>query len=205
MALASVSGVIVFCMRRARSSHRARAPWAGHGSVPSSRRAGPFFLSLIVTAYSEPRLASRRRSSRPHGTRRRHPFSLAGAPTCFDTWRVVIIVLGITMPEQRQPSRLSDRALAVLAGLVRSQRIAPMLPGSANTARGFLRLDRAAGGFFWIALDGKQLRRGAGDPAEAESLSDSFIDAMVRLGAPRQSTLEIQAPSPQSSLAKICA
>jgi hypothetical protein len=101
-------------------------------------------------------------------------------------------------------SRLSDRALAVLAGLVRSQRVAPMLPGSANTARGFLRLDRAAGGFYWLSIAGNELRRGHGDPAEADVISGSFVEAMMRLGSPRPSAMEIPPMAPKSCLAQVC-
>jgi hypothetical protein len=113
--------------------------------------------------------------------------SVDAAPACFDTWRVVIIVLGITMSEQRQSSRLSDRALAIVAGLVQSKKVAPMVPGSANMARGFMRLDRvgAEGIFYWIALDGSTLKRGR-DLAEADDLAPGFVQSMERLGQPRR-------------------
>jgi hypothetical protein len=104
-----------------------------------------------------------------------------------------------------QPSatRLSDRAIAILGGLVRSQKISPMPPGAGNLALGYLRLDRSAGGFYWLALSGSDLRRGAGGPDEADILADSFVEAMARLGTPRRSAMEIPPLAPQSCLSKI--
>ena len=102
-------------------------------------------------------------------------------------------------------SRLSDRALAIVAGLARSGRISVMPPGSMTFWRGYARLDRiSGGGFYWVAADGSTLKRGR-DVTEAESLAPGFVQAMVRLGAPRQSAMEIPALEPKSSLAAISA
>jgi hypothetical protein len=79
-----------------------------------------------------------------------------------------------------------------------------MPPGAANVRHGYLRVERVGGGFYWLRCDGSVIRRGR-DLAEAESFSASFIEAMARLGMPRQSALEIPASTPQSSLSKICA
>jgi len=102
-------------------------------------------------------------------------------------------------------TRLSDRALAIVAGLARSGRIAVMPPGSMTFWRGYGRLDRINGsGFYWVAADGSTLKRGARDPGEADELSSGFIESMFRLGCPRESALEMPAAAPQSSLARVC-
>jgi hypothetical protein len=91
-------------------------------------------------------------------------------------------------------ARLSPRARAILAGLIRTARVQPMVPGDRMFWRGLLRVDRVGGDFFWLAADGSRLLRGR-DAAEAEPLAAGFILAMERAGSPRRG-LEI----PQSSL-----
>jgi hypothetical protein len=82
-------------------------------------------------------------------------------------------------------SRLSDRALCIVAGLVKSGRIHVMPPGSMTFWRGYARLDRAGGGHYWVSCAGDVIRRGR-DVTEAEALSPGFVSAMERLGAPRR-------------------
>lgn len=82
-------------------------------------------------------------------------------------------------------SRLSDRALCVAAGLGRSGRVHIMPPGSANIARGYMRLERVSGGHYWLAVDGSRLLKGR-DVTEAEAISPGFVSAMEKLGAPRR-------------------
>jgi hypothetical protein len=87
------------------------------------------------------------------------------------------------MPEHR----LSDRATAILAGLIKSGKVHITPPGTANVRHGFMRLDRvgAEGIFYWIALDGSTLKRGR-DLAEADDLAPGFVQSMERLGQPRR-------------------
>jgi hypothetical protein len=125
---------------------------------------------------------------------------LAPDLACFDTWRIATSPRGSLMQ-----SRLSDRALAIVAGLVKSAKVAPMMPGAANFRHGFMRLDRvgAEGIFYWVAADGSVLKRGR-DLGEADDLAPGFVQAMERLGAPRAG-LEVIATEPQSCLARVCA
>lgn len=99
--------------------------------------------------------------------------------------------------------RLSVRASAILGGLIRSGKVHVMPPGAANVRHGYMRVERVGGGFYWLRCDGSVIRRGR-DLAEAESLSAGFIEAMARLGMPRQSAMEIPASEPKSALAAIC-
>jgi hypothetical protein len=92
------------------------------------------------------------------------------------------------MPEHR----LSDRALCIVGGLIKTGRVAVMPPGSMTFWRGYARLDRASGGFFWLACDGTAIRRGR-DVTESEALSDTFRHAMERIGQPRRG-LDVPAP-----------
>jgi hypothetical protein len=72
---------------------------------------------------------------------------------------------------------ISPRAKAIAQGLIRTDR--------AETHgvydRGMLRLECLSGGFYWIALNGSRLLRGARLPT-AEELQPKFIEAMARAG-----------------------
>jgi hypothetical protein len=63
---------------------------------------------------------------------------------------------------------ISSRAKAIAQGLIR-------------TDRAGLRLECLTGGFYWIALNGSRVLRGARLPT-AEELQPKFIEAMARAG-----------------------
>ena len=70
----------------------------------------------------------------------------------------------------------SPRALAVAEGLVRTGRGAER-----RRAGKYLRLTAAAGGFYWVTIDGSRLLRGD-DLDSADELQAPFVEAMVRAG-----------------------
>jgi hypothetical protein len=112
------------------------------------------------------------------------------------------------MPDQAPSSRLSDRARCILAGLIKSGRAEPLLPGRQPVTRGMLQLDHPRGGLhFWLAIDGSRLLRGR-DVVEAEPLQEGFIAAMAKRGGwrdpepePAPAPREISIASPLGALA----
>ena len=77
------------------------------------------------------------------------------------------------------PLLLSPRAKQIAEGLVRTGRAS-----DARLFRTWLQLRATAGNFYWIALDGSALLRGATFDG-AEELQQRFSDAMARAGATR--------------------
>jgi hypothetical protein len=78
---------------------------------------------------------------------------------------------------------ISSRALAVIRGLRRTAR-APNVVGSVSLVddHRWVTVDRVAGGFFFVSIEGAELRRGD-DLADADLLQAGFVDAMARVGA----------------------
>ena len=74
--------------------------------------------------------------------------------------------------------RPTDNATAIATGLIRTGR-------AAHTERvgDVLRLERRAGGYYWINFDGAEVRQGLA-LGDAEPLQMSFAAAMARLGHP---------------------
>jgi hypothetical protein len=72
---------------------------------------------------------------------------------------------------------ISSRAKAIAQGLIRTDRAG--MQGVCD--RGLLRLQCLSGGFYWIALNGKRVLRGARLPT-ADELQPKFTDAMERAG-----------------------
>jgi hypothetical protein len=72
---------------------------------------------------------------------------------------------------------LSPRAKAIAEGLIRTDRAAK----HGVFDRGMLRIECLGGGFYWIALNGSRLLRGARLPT-ADELQPKFIEAMERAG-----------------------
>ena len=72
---------------------------------------------------------------------------------------------------------LSARAKAIAEGLIRTDRAGK----HGVYDQGMLRLERRGGGFYWIALDGSRLLRGARLPT-ADELQPRFIGAMKDAG-----------------------
>jgi hypothetical protein len=73
----------------------------------------------------------------------------------------------------------APRAKQIAEGLVRTGRAS-----DARLFRAWLQLRATAGNFYWIALDGSALLRGATFDG-AEELQQRFADAMARAGATR--------------------
>lgn len=74
--------------------------------------------------------------------------------------------------------RPTDNATAIATGLIRTGR-------AAHTERvgDVLRLERRAGGYYWINFDGAEVRQGLA-LGDAEPLQMSFAAAMARVGHP---------------------
>jgi hypothetical protein len=72
---------------------------------------------------------------------------------------------------------ISERAAAIIRGLVRTERAAK----GAVSDQGMLRLECLSGGFYWISLDGSGVRRGT-ELAAADELQAKFLDTMERAG-----------------------
>jgi hypothetical protein len=72
---------------------------------------------------------------------------------------------------------ISPRARAIAEGLIRTDRAGK----HGVIDQGMLKLECTKGGFYWIALNGSGLFRGATLPMAAE-LQPKFIDAMERAG-----------------------
>lgn len=72
--------------------------------------------------------------------------------------------------------RPSDSATAIATGLIRTGR-------AAHTERvgDVLRLDRHAGGYYWIEIKGTEVRQGLA-LRDAEPLQSTFVAAMARVG-----------------------
>ena len=103
---------------------------------------------------------------------------------------------------------LSDRSRAIITGLIKSGRARRVSEGQGHRlvdARGFVTLLKLApgGGIYRVHRDGNVVLSGP-DIVDVAPLQPGFIDAMARLGAPRQSALEVPAMAPQSSLAAVC-
>jgi hypothetical protein len=73
--------------------------------------------------------------------------------------------------------KMSERAAAIVRGLVRTERTTK----GVSSDQGMLRLECLSGGFYWISLDGGRLLRGA-ELIDAEELQAKFRDAMERAG-----------------------
>jgi hypothetical protein len=85
----------------------------------------------------------------------------------------------MTMATATAPTEqlISPRAKAIAQGLIRTDRA-----GTHGVYdQGMLRLECLSGGFYWIALNGSGLLRGARLPT-AEELQPKFIEAMARTG-----------------------
>jgi hypothetical protein len=80
---------------------------------------------------------------------------------------------------------ISSRAIAVIRGLRRTGR-APNVVGSVSLVddHRWVTVDRIAGGFFFVTIEGAELRRGD-NLIDAEPLQSGFTDAMAQL-APRK-------------------
>jgi hypothetical protein len=78
---------------------------------------------------------------------------------------------------------ISSRAIAVIRGLRRTGR-APNVVGSVSLVddHRWVTVDRIAGGFFFVTIEGAELRRGD-NLIDAEPLQSGFTDAMAQLGA----------------------
>jgi len=75
---------------------------------------------------------------------------------------------------------ISDRAKAIVRGLVRTKRAARGVAPDQGT----LRLQCLSGGYYWISLDGHRVLRGK-ELFDADELQQKFLDAMARAGTPR--------------------
>jgi hypothetical protein len=82
-------------------------------------------------------------------------------------------VNGADSPE----SALSARAKAIAEGLIRTDRAGK----HGKYDQGMLRLERRGGGFYWIALNGSRLLRGAQLPT-ADELQPRFTEAKEMAG-----------------------
>jgi len=72
---------------------------------------------------------------------------------------------------------ISERAAAIVRGLVRTERAAKGI----GSDQGMLRLKCLSGGFYWISFDGSEVLRGP-TLREGDELQLKFIDAMERAG-----------------------
>ena len=82
---------------------------------------------------------------------------------------------GVVKPAE---PKMSERAAAVVKGLVRTDRAAKGI----SPDHGMLRLECLSGGFYWVSLDGGRLLRGA-DLFGADEMQAKFRDAMERAGS----------------------
>jgi len=103
---------------------------------------------------------------------------------------------------------LSDRSRAIIAGLIKSGRARRVSEGQGHRlvdARGFVTLVKLvpAGGIYRVHRDGNMVLSGP-DIVDVAPLQPGFIEAMARLGMPRQSAMEIPSSEPKSALAAIC-
>jgi hypothetical protein len=78
--------------------------------------------------------------------------------------------------------KISSRAIAVVRGLRRSGRT-PQSVGAMSLVDDdrLVTIERTAGGYFFISIDGAELRRGP-DLASSDVIQNGFTNAMVRLG-----------------------
>jgi hypothetical protein len=74
-------------------------------------------------------------------------------------------------------SVISERAGAIVRGLVRTERAAKGVVSD----QGMLRLECLSGGYYWVSLDGSDIRRGSA-LAAADELQAKFQDSMERAG-----------------------
>ena len=83
------------------------------------------------------------------------------------------------MAEVAKPDEpvMSERAAAVARGLVRTGRATKGI----GSDQGMLRLQCLSGDFYWISIDGSDVRRGS-TLREADELQAKFTDAMERAG-----------------------
>jgi hypothetical protein len=72
--------------------------------------------------------------------------------------------------------RPTDRARYVALGLIRSGRA-----DRQERVGDLLRLERIGGGFYWLDISGRELRRGD-TLADAEELQPTFLKAMHEIG-----------------------
>jgi hypothetical protein len=86
------------------------------------------------------------------------------------------------MQDASRHAPISSRALAVIRGLRRTGR-APNVVGAVSLVddERLITLERLDGGFYFVSIDGLELRRG-GDVVSAETIQNGFADAMARLG-----------------------
>jgi hypothetical protein len=76
---------------------------------------------------------------------------------------------------------LTDRAKHIARGLIKTRRATRGVLPSADAE--FARLPTVSGGeFYWLAVDGSQVRRGNSFVGSVE-LQRGFVDAMARAGA----------------------
>lgn len=87
-------------------------------------------------------------------------------------WQPTTYICGM----QTSHMRPSNSAEAIAAGLIRTGRAA-----HAECVGDVLRLERRAGGFYWIRFDGAELARGD-TLLDAEPLQEGFASAMVSAG-----------------------
>ena len=81
------------------------------------------------------------------------------------------------MTEKSSEPVISERATRIVRGLIVSKRAV----GVITTEGGHLRLKCRAGGYYWIGLDGWEVRRGE-TLTKADQLQPKFFDAMERAG-----------------------
>jgi hypothetical protein len=79
-------------------------------------------------------------------------------------------------PTSTEPN-ISVRATSIVRGLIKTERAA----GIMSLEYGMLQLKCRSGGYYWITLDGGQVRRGK-TLFKADELQPKFIDAMERAG-----------------------
>jgi len=72
---------------------------------------------------------------------------------------------------------VSERATTIARGLTRTRRATSTI----KLDQGMLRLECRAGGYYWVALDGRRVMRGKA-LFEADELQPKFADAMERAG-----------------------
>jgi hypothetical protein len=79
-------------------------------------------------------------------------------------------------------TRISSRAIAVVRGLRCAAR-SPQSVGAMSLVDDdrWVTIERTAGGYFFISIDGAELRRGP-DLAGSDVIQNGFTNAMVRLG-----------------------
>lgn len=117
----------------------------------------------------------------------------------------VIAAPAATAAAPQSPS-ISDRARAIIAGLITSSRARRVGEGQGHRlvdARGFVTLVKLSpgGGIYRIQRDGNLVLSGP-DIVDLAPLQPGFVEAMTRIGTPRKG-LEVEPAIPQSALARL--